>query len=620
VRNRRFQGERREIDLEEQYCAVVREVFPAFGGEAWVYDAQRRAYRRVTEPLAAVLPLAARFRTLAGHRQALLQAGWQDDGSDYLGSALRELIEQGLLRSRTDFLRNVASAAGSGEEPPEPIASLAWVTRERPELLRRSVESFIAGAAAYRREVSFSVFDDSPGEGDREATRAMLAELGRSRGVPIRYAGLEEKRAFASLLVREAQSEGATEELLDFALFDPFGVGYAVGANSNALLLGTLGERTVLLNDDAFCRFASPPAPEVGLHLSSAQHPMQLRFFGDRASLQGRASFVAADILGAHESLLGRSVAGCLRAPEAAAGVDCAEITPAFLRLLEGGGCRVLVTMTGACGDSGMGSPRFVLSLEGENREELIHDEQRYREAFRSREVLHVVPAPTISDSPLLMALNCGLDNRELLPPLFPVLRNGEGVWAQILRQCWPSALVGHLPLATLHEPPEARRFAEEEATRISIRLPDLLILLVGAYQPGAGWLAGARALEALGSYLARIGALPLPRFEELLRSLWVAEMSRYGTHLEELLLLHGGEPDYWAEDVESHLEAIRKRVAGGPRLGPEDVAERVGEEGALAACQAMAARYGQLLEAWPALIQAARRLQAAGTTIFGSP
>ena len=86
-----------------------------------------------------------------------------------------------------------------------------------------------------------------------------------------------------------------------------------------------------------------------------------------------------ADILSAHESLLGRSVADCLRQHGGEA--DCDEASPEFLALLQAGGARVAVTMAGACGDSGMGSPQFVLWLSGRSRELALQSEQHYRDA-----------------------------------------------------------------------------------------------------------------------------------------------------------------------------------------------------------------------------------------------
>lgn len=599
---------------EERFGAAAAEAVPAGGSEVWVYDHLRRRFHAVPDSLAQLLPLLSGFRTLKEHRSGIVQAGWQDDGSGYLDTLLRELIRHGLLRSRTEFLKNVQAVDDQGQAPP-PITTVGWVTRDRRETLRESLQSFVSAMAGCGRAAALKVFDDSAQASQREATRVLLLELGKRLGVEVRYAGEEEKRAFAAKLARELAPEGIAPELIEFALFDPFGLGHSFGANGNAFLLATQGELALKLDDDTFCRFASPAEPRPGLALSSRPDPTRIRLFPDRASLEAAFPLRELDPLGAHEGLLGRSAADCLAGQEGRR-IHCEEVGPELLQLLESYPARVAATMTGICGDSGMGSCRYFLSLTGADREALVGSEERYRAALASRQLLRAAPCPTLSSGELFMGMNCGYDNRELLPPFFPVLRNSDGLFAQVLRRCLPGALIGHLPLAGDHRPPQARRFAEGEARSVGVRLMDLLILLVRDYPPvpGAGQSPGA--LGSLGSYLIEAASLKPKEFEDCLRRLWVRDMARYLEHLERLLDRYRGEPDYWAEDVEAQRESVRWRVEAGPDITPEDVAARKGAEGALPLAQVLVRRYGELLAAWPAIAAGARRLKAAGVAL----
>ena len=405
--------------LDEQYCASSLDVLPARGEEAWVQDPARRQVLRLPEHLARLLPHLSSFRSLPEHRAALRQAGWQEDGSGFLDVVLRELVQKGLLRSRGSFLAGLQAAGGSLESPPG-ITSVGWVTCNRRSLLQESLQGFTRNFLAAGRQPELKVFDDSRDPTERQATRGMLAEVGRQTGLGVQYSGAEEKRAFAAELTKLAVGEGIRPELVEFALFDPCGFGYTVGANLNAFLLATQGELALKLDDDTFCRFAPPPQPEEGLAMDAEPDPMRVLLFPDAAALAQGVTFGEADVLQAHEALLGRSVAECVSGQGPAGRVRCEGVGTEFLQLLESRPARVAATMTGLCGDSGMASSRYFLSLTGPERERLLESEEGYRSCLASRQLLRLVPALTISPQGILMSMNSGFDNRGLLPPFFP--------------------------------------------------------------------------------------------------------------------------------------------------------------------------------------------------------
>ena len=224
------------------------DVLPARGEESWIYDPVRRQLMRVPEHLAGLLPHLSLFRSFEEHKAALRQAGWQEDGSGFLEAVLFKLVEKGLLRSRSSFLANLQTVGGSRDSPPG-ITSAGWVTCNRRSSLQESLQGFSRNFLAAGRRIELKIFDDSPNSVDREATRGMLAELSRQTGLPTFYSGAEEKKAFAVELVKLAAKEGIQPELVEFALFDPFGFGYTVGANLNAFLLATQGELALKLDD-----------------------------------------------------------------------------------------------------------------------------------------------------------------------------------------------------------------------------------------------------------------------------------------------------------------------------------------------------------------------------------
>ncbi|MBA7694740.1 hypothetical protein ES703_103353 [subsurface metagenome] len=261
------------------------------------------------------------------------------------------------------------------------------------------------------------------------------------------------------------------------------------------------GETAGEIADDTVCRFAEPFEKENGLELFSFFDPTEIDFFPDRQTLLESTEFSDRNILLRHEDLLGRA--------------------------------KVLVTLTGIDDDSGLCSPRMILGLRGESRKRLMCSQSVYFSATTSREVLRAVKRYTNSEGPLCVSALLGLDNRRLLPPFFPVMRNEDGILAVTLRTCFKGGLIGHLPLAALHDPSEPRRFAPEAIREMKPRIAEIISLLVQSYEPGPGVKAP-----------------------------------------EERLAAYDSTPEYWAGDVRAHLEFTRAFLTGRETAAPSDLRE----------------------------------------------
>ena len=91
-------------DIEEEYIAVNTRSYPAGDGEEFLFDYTNGVFHLLPEPLVQVLRVLNRFRTLKAHRDVLIDAGWQDDGSGNIEQTLDELVQKGLLRAKGAFL------------------------------------------------------------------------------------------------------------------------------------------------------------------------------------------------------------------------------------------------------------------------------------------------------------------------------------------------------------------------------------------------------------------------------------------------------------------------------------------------------------------------------------
>jgi hypothetical protein len=67
-----------------------------------------------------------------------------------------------------------------------------------------------------------------------------------------------------------------------------------------------------------------------------------------------------------------------------------------------------------------------------------------------------------------------------------------------------------------------------------------------------------------------------------------------------------------WKQDVQLYLETLRSSFTADDYLVPPDLKTRFAEE-ALPVMQRLIARFGDLLQCWPAMLDAARSLAADG-------
>ena len=274
------------------------------------------------------------------------------------------------------------------------------------------LRSYLENCQRHGRAPEFVVTDDSAGTEAQVANRAVLQRFKRDFNARIRYAGSGEKSRFAEALAGES---AVPLRIIRFALIGDERCVLSTGANRNCLLLDTVGTLVLSIDDDTRCRIAAAPQREEALASYSGYDPSEFWFFADRARALESVSFVEIDVLGCHEALLGNTVAN----------VDGPVDTTG----------RVAITLPGLVGDSGMASPRYLLTLTGASRERLVASPDAYRSAFRSREVLRTVRRPTISAGSFCMTTFLGFDNRSLLPPFFPVQRNSDGVFGLLLQK-----------------------------------------------------------------------------------------------------------------------------------------------------------------------------------------
>jgi len=533
---------------------------------------------------------------------------WGSLESNALRSWLPRMTEARLLISSADVL---AACARHTASTPPPIETIGFPTGgERVDLVGRALGSFAENARQHGRRVDFLLADNSTNPAHSEAFRAASGGWARQHGVRVRHAGEEEKRRLVSELVRR----GIAPDVLEFALFDPLGIGFACGANRNALLLHEAGRMLCSVDDDVICELAAAPPAEARLKLFSSCDPFTRWLFGEREEALAQAGKVGADFLSSHEALLGRGLAELSRGMEAT-DLDLSQAGDDLLRRIWPGGGRVRASFSGHVGDPGIPTSVYYLFYEGENRRRLTESEARYRAALAHRSVFALAPCLAVGDSSTSPGMAMGLDHRELLPPFFPVLHAEDFTYGATLWQTVADSFLAHTPLAVRHEPRPGKGILQPsdlgpDRRAVVFEFSHLIRRVILRFQRHESAEPGER-MRQLGRHLITLADQPPADFVDFISGQVLELESSKLDQLEEELRQDTDTPDWWRDDLEAYLAHVRSALTHEDFDIPFDLKnDRTSAENRVL-MRELFGRYGRLLEAWPDIVSATREINA---------
>ena len=526
-------------------------------------------------------------------------------------AAVRDQLEQyaraGLLVSDVNLIERCRQAVV--ERSPARISVIGMTTRDRVDTLQRALVSYIENSQAFGRSVEFVVIDDSEDPTVEGRNQAMLEALGHEHAVSVRYATRLQRETFAAALI---DASGIPAETVRFGLLGEGPCARTVGASRNSLLLDSIGECYMLVDDDSVCRIAKPEGQEPGLTLTSQHDPTEFWFFPDRESTLRSITVAEQDFLALHEALLGCDVGACLPKAEDAASLDVDRTAPAFDQRLRSFGGRVLTASAGIFGDSGVGTTGYLYAPPN-SRSRLTRSREQYLAAVKSRQLLRAATRTTISEGALCMAGNLSLDARQMLPPFYPVQRNSDGLFAAVLRKCFRDGYLGYLPWAIWHDPPQSRSQPIEQffegASRT--RFPEIVKLLIRAAPDVSSSADDEIALRKLGTHLRDLASGSLAEFEEVVRTEFWRAFSVGLAAAEE-----PGLADFYAAYRRKYLAILRESLPKPDYFVPLDLIDLGSEQEVRRLVKQLVRQFGELLEVWPDVVKETKELRDKGITL----
>jgi hypothetical protein len=582
-------------------CAPMVRLQLGSSAELVYFPTQKKA--RVLSPAEVrLLGACSHFADVGEHARQLLNNNVE---ADNVSEILNAFAEEGMMISRAELLQR--GEVTKALDPPPRISCLAIPTSNRPGHLQRALKSYANHFSKVGRSIEFVVADDGQSPQSCQLSKEVSDRQAETGDSAVVYVGPGEKR---QLIARLAEKHSVPRRALEFGILGPAGLAPTIGANRNTIVLQTAGKMVLSVDDDTICDPCSTTeSNSMQSSLGKEGDPAEYWFFADRDSVLAFARPVSIDIVGAHETLLGKPI-WTLVGQGWEGQVDLDSACSHLIQSIWTGGGRVVITQNGSAGDSGMYSGRgLALQTKQETRSRLLESEQQYRLALRSREILRQPRFPAVCHGGAFLGGFFGFDNRCLLPPFFPIGRHEDATVGYMIGHCLDSCYFGYLPWSLIHDPPGARAYRTDDVA--SVRISDLLIACISPWNCPVRTFGAAERLRSLGQHLLDVGSMPPGDFQEFLTmSLW-RHTAQGIARKEAMLRQYGGQPTYWAADLLQEIKARQAAVTDPRYAVPIDLPEYPCVAESLRVVQSLIRSYGELVYWWPVIVERAKEVAA---------
>ena len=519
--------------------------------------------------------------------------------SERVAEDLKELMGKSLLLAEDDFYAQIQP----NRRKRSPISSIAIVTANRVEKCMNALRSFADNAREHSRTVTFRLMDDSFSPDTQVRYQNELAHCAGERGLSVRYSGRGEKEAYVSRLAQL----GIDPKTARFALLGENDDGLpAFGANRNCVLMDTVGECVMNVDDDVVCRSTLHPCYPDQLRICGHLFPRDMWFFRERQEVLDHLPWSSVDILQEHEKMLGAPVGDLLLKYRANSTIELEDICNHILMGVLCGDAVVSITMGGVAGDSGGNSSKFLLNCLGQTKANLLSSRAVYDTAMSSREVLAVAKGYTISHVPFCHTLNIGLDNCDVLPPFFPVARGEDMTFGLTAMHCFNSCFLGHLPVALLHNAESGRNYDDVP----KFRMTQLITFLISSYQLPPG-TERSEALRLTGRFLEELAAAPDREFWHQISGFAMTAAANWMRGLNMLLSMFDDYPAHWRKDLQDFHSGWTALLDDPLFCIPIEYRERYPVHIAKNKTRDIIKKAGGLLCTWPEMLAAAQYLKS---------
>ena len=580
--------------------------YPAPGGNLLLHNTRTGKRAMVMPEVYATLLSCQQFRTLDQHVANIIDQnpGMQGQQTD-IRKVLKSMLDSGIMvsaKKTSEALKRKAPSTAEETDLNAPVVAI--ITWERPQALERLLTS-IAANCRQERVHHLYVIDDSRETENIRQNQALVERFTTEIEIPLQYFGQDEQQSLLNNLAAQLpEHERSIRFLADQSRWRDH---WTSGLARNLALLLSVGRRLVMMDDDSLCDVYYPGQPKPDISFSD--DPRDADFFATEQDWAAQHQALNPDPIGRHMQCLGLTFSQALEVLNEGnlkpAGFSNAT---ALLTSELHPDSPVLVTECGAMGCPGTGDNTWLPYMAPESLKRMVASTAKVNNALNSRLVWsgrhhpHFAPRPNIS-------VVTGFDNRQMLPPYFPIIRGEDRLFGNMLDFIFPSGVTLDYPWAVPHLPIPRREWRKEDLDFTpSDSFP--LFFFEQVIEQKSNCLASspAKRLRALSGWFNDLASASHDSLAAMYRDTRLRATSEQLHHLDQLLASGEAAPVTWKDYLTNGIEQLNIAMDQASR-GDLQVkglpADKEGPE-LIAFWQETWGDFASSLNAWPEIRKAA--------------
>ncbi len=446
--------------LPDQVAFDLCRAYPVPGGNLLLQNTRNGKRAVTTSDVYASLVTCNQFQTLSQHVARIIESnpGMQDQ-QDNIRNVLQSMLDQGIMVSAKEVCNSLKPGAETTVEENETSAPVvAIITWERPQALERLLKSVVTNCDTKKLHRLYVIDDSRDAENIRQ-NQALVKKFASGMATPFQYFGQDEQQSLLDdLAKRLPEYEKAIRFLADQSTWRDF---WTSGLTRNLALLLSCGHRLVMMDDDTICDVYDPPQPRPNITYSD--DPREADFFNSEKDWASQHQPLNPDPISRHMQCLGLSFS------EALSVLGQSHFKPAGLRnatALEISelqpGSPVLMTECGSLGCPGTDRNTWLPDMAPDSLKRMLASGVKTTNSLTRRKVWSGRNQPHFSPRPNMSQIT-GFDNRQMLPPYFPIERGEDRLFGYMLDFIFPTAVTLDYPWAIPHLPLPEREWRNKD-------------------------------------------------------------------------------------------------------------------------------------------------------------
>lgn len=531
--------------------------YPVPGGNLLVRNNRTGKRAMVMPDVYAALLSCRQFRTLDEHVARIIKnnPGMQGQQAD-MRKVLQSMLDSGIMlsaRHTCDQLKRPVNSENQNRQTDKPVVVI--ITWERPAALERLLKSIHSNCNTNKVH-QFYVVDDSRNAENIDKNRELTAKFAIDTKTQIQYFGQTQQQSLLDNLSRQLpEHEEAIRFLADQSRWREQ---WTCGLARNIALLLSCGHRLVVMDDDSVCDVYDPGQAKPDITFFDGSR--EADFFQNEQEWISRRTPLNQDPIDRHMQCLGLSFSeslnvlgqGNLKATgfkhaDALLGSELKPESP------------VLVTECGSYGCPGTNTNTWLPHMAPESLESMLASTQKTSNALNTRMIWSGHNHPHFSPRPNMSQIT-GLDNRQILPPYFPILRGEDRWFGYFLNFIFPSAVTLDYPWAAPHLPIPPRTWQDKDRDFTpSALFPSYYWEKILESKTSCVAKEPTERIAALSGFFNDLAAAPVDVLVANHRDDLLRDLSEQLCRLEELQASSGSASSEWQDYLKQGIEQLSK-------------------------------------------------------------